>query len=139
MANIAMYDCVARRIRLELATGVDKSGLYSEFESKDELLLAYLRYDVDTRNGGVFLSAEPLVWDIIEKFLEEAPSCALDRKGCFSVNSMRELTATPAEARQMIADSIQPSAPYISERARFPRQSVGLFKVYLEPLDKGVG
>ena len=51
-----MYDCVACQICLELVTGVDKSGLYSEFESKEERLLPYLRYDVDTRNGGVFLS-----------------------------------------------------------------------------------
>jgi AcrR family transcriptional regulator len=89
---------------LELATGVNKSGLYSEFESKEELFLACLRYYLDTRNGAAFLSAEPLGWDNIEKFLEEAPGCALDQKGCFSVNSMRELTAIPAEARKMIVE-----------------------------------
>jgi hypothetical protein len=134
-----MYDCVACQIRLELATGVDRSGLYSELESKEELLLARHRNYADTRNGRVFPSAEPLGCDNIEMFLEEVPSCALDQNGRFSVNSMREPTATPAEAREMIADSIQSSAPNISERARFLRQSVGLFKVYLEPLDRHVG
>src|SRR5437660_12905958 len=58
---------------LELATGVNKSGLYSEFENKEELFLACLRYYRDTRIGGALLSTEPLGWDNIQKFLEEAP------------------------------------------------------------------
>src|ERR1700731_1157421 len=37
---------------LERATGVNKSGLYSEFESKEELFLACLRYYLDTPEGG---------------------------------------------------------------------------------------
>jgi AcrR family transcriptional regulator len=89
---------------LELATGVNKSGLYSEFESKEELFLACLRYYLDTRMGSALLSAEPLGWDNIQRFLEEAPSCALNQKGCFSVSSMRELAALPPEARKVIAD-----------------------------------
>jgi TetR/AcrR family transcriptional regulator, copper-responsive repressor len=90
---------------LELATGVNKSGLYSEFESKEALFLACLRYYLDTRSGGAFLVAEPLGWDNIQKFLEEAPGCALDQRGCFSVNSMRELSGLPPEARKAIVDS----------------------------------
>jgi AcrR family transcriptional regulator len=89
---------------LELATGVNKSGLYSEFESKEALFLACLRYYLDTRRGGPLLSAEPLGWDNIRRFLEQAPSCALNQKGCFSVNSMRDLAALPPEARKVIAD-----------------------------------
>src|SRR5258707_4358746 len=89
---------------LELATGVNKSGLYSEFESKEELFLACLRYYRDTRTGGALLSTKPLGWDNIQKFLEEAPSCALDQRGCFSVNSMRELKTLPPEARKVIVD-----------------------------------
>src|SRR5882757_1890914 len=54
---------------LEAATGVNKSGLYSEFESKEELILACLRYYLETRTAGALLSAEPLGWDNIEKFL----------------------------------------------------------------------
>src|ERR1700675_3458801 len=53
---------------LERATGVNKSGLYSEFESKEELFLACLRYYLETRKGGAFLSTEPLGWDNIQKF-----------------------------------------------------------------------
>ena len=89
---------------LEQATGVNKSGLYAEFESKEALFLACLRHYLDTRNGGALLMAEPLGWRNIERFLEEAPSCAFDQRGCFSVNSMRELDGLPAEARKAIVD-----------------------------------
>jgi AcrR family transcriptional regulator len=89
---------------LEVATGVNKSGLYSEFENKEELFLACLRYYLQTRTGGAILSAEPLGWDNIQKFLEEAPSCAFDQRGCFSVNSMREVNGLPPEARKIIIE-----------------------------------
>jgi AcrR family transcriptional regulator len=89
---------------LEVATGVNKSCLYSEFESKEELFLACLKYYLQTRTGGAILSAEPLGWDNIQKFLEEAPSCAFDQRGCFSVNSMREVNGLPPEARKIIIE-----------------------------------
>jgi AcrR family transcriptional regulator len=89
---------------LEQATGVNKSGLYAEFESKEALFLACLRHYLDTRDGGGLLMAEPLGWGNIERFLEEAPSCASDQRGCFFVNSMRELDGLPAETRKVIAN-----------------------------------
>lgn len=89
---------------LEQATGVNKSGLYAEFESKEALFVACLRYYLDTRAGAALLTAEPLGWRNIERFLEEAPSCALNQRGCFFVNSMRELDGLPAEARKVIVD-----------------------------------
>jgi TetR/AcrR family transcriptional regulator, copper-responsive repressor len=89
---------------LEQATGVNKSGLYAEFESKEALFLACLRHYLGTRNGSALLMAEPLGWGNIERFLEEGPSRAIDRRGCFFVNSMRELEGLPAEARKVIAD-----------------------------------
>src|ERR1700704_2688801 len=89
---------------LERATGVNKSGLYAEFESKEALFLACLRHYLDTSNGGALLTAEPLGWGNIERFLEEAPSCAFDPRGRLSVNSMRELEGLPAEARKVVAD-----------------------------------
>ena len=89
---------------LELATGVNKSGLYAEFESKEALFVACLRHYLDTRTGGALLTAEPRGWGNIERFLVEAPSCAFDQRGCFFVNSMRELDCLPAEAREVIAD-----------------------------------
>jgi AcrR family transcriptional regulator len=89
---------------LEQATGVNKSGLYAEFQSKEALFVACLRHYLDTRAGGALLTEEPLGWENIERFLEEAPSCAFDQRGCFFVNSMRELDCLPAEARKVIAD-----------------------------------
>jgi TetR/AcrR family transcriptional regulator, copper-responsive repressor len=91
---------------LESATGVNKSGLYSEFETKEELYLACLRYYGDTHIAGGLLSAKPHGWGNIRKFLEQAPSSTRDQKGCFSVNSMRELTGLPPEARKMISDAL---------------------------------
>jgi TetR/AcrR family transcriptional regulator, copper-responsive repressor len=89
---------------LEQATGVNKSGLYAEFESKEALFVACLRHYLDTRTSGALLTAAPLGWGNIERFLQEAPSCAFDQRGCFFVNSMRELDCLPAEARKVIAD-----------------------------------
>ena len=89
---------------LEQATGVNKSGLYAEFESKEALFVACLRHYLATRAGGALLTATPLGWGNIQRFLEEAPSCALDQRGCFVVNSMRELDGLPTEARKVIAD-----------------------------------
>jgi AcrR family transcriptional regulator len=36
---------------LEQATGVNKSGLYAEFDSKEALFLACLRHYLETRSG----------------------------------------------------------------------------------------
>ena len=91
---------------LEQATGVNKSGLYAEFDSKEALFLACLRHYLDTRSAGALLVAEPLGWRNIERFLEEAPSFEVDQQGCFCVNSMRELDGLPAEARKVIANGL---------------------------------
>src|SRR5215469_3150602 len=89
---------------LEQATGVNKSGLYTEFESKEALFVACLRYYLETRTSGSLLTAEPLGWGNIERFLEEAPSCTTDLRGCFVVNSMSEVECLPAAARELIED-----------------------------------
>ena len=90
---------------LEQATGVNKSGLYSEFENKEALFLACLQYYLDARSGDSALSAAPLGWDNIQKFLREAPSCTAGQKGCFSVNSLRELSALPPQAEKLITQN----------------------------------
>jgi AcrR family transcriptional regulator len=89
---------------LEVATGVNKSGLYSEFESKEALFLACLDYYFENRPGLAILSTQPLSWNNIQRFLEEAPSCSLEERGCFSVNSMREVSSLPEQARQTMLD-----------------------------------
>ena len=90
---------------LERATGVNKSGLYSEFENKEALFLACLQYYLETRNGDGALSAAPLGWDNIQKFLREAPRSVPGPQGCFSVNSLRELSALPPQAEKLITQN----------------------------------
>ena len=86
---------------LEKATGVNKSGLYSEFRNKDDLFLESLRHYDETRKGPLLLSREPLGWHNIEAFLKrlitkEGP------KGCFAVNTMREMELLPPEAQKLL-------------------------------------
>ncbi|WP_263359105.1 TetR/AcrR family transcriptional regulator [Acidicapsa ligni] len=88
---------------LERATGVNKSGLYSEFANKEDIFLASLEHYLQTRGGEEILSAQPLGWDNIRRYLEIGQTCYTGKKGCFSVNSMRDVAMLPAEGQQMIS------------------------------------
>jgi AcrR family transcriptional regulator len=90
---------------LERATGVNKSGLYSEFAGKEDLFLQSLRYYLDTRQRRGLLEVQPLGWENIEHFLKFAPSNAAGQKGCFSISSLRELAILPPEAATIMARS----------------------------------
>jgi AcrR family transcriptional regulator len=87
---------------LEQATGVNKSGLYSEFKGKEDLFLESLRYYFETRGGRNIINAEPLGWDNIEGFIRLCEVQADGRAGCFSVNSMREFSNLPAEVHDLV-------------------------------------
>src|ERR1700733_9669984 len=76
---------------LEKATGVNKSGLYSEFSGKEELFLESLRFYLDRLPQLTLLTVEPLGWDNIEQFLRLGPRTTEGQKGGFAVSSMREL------------------------------------------------
>ena len=91
---------------LEQATGVNKSGLYTEFKDKEDLFLASLERYAQTR-GAEILTAQPLGWGNIERFLRLGFGCDDDQRGCFAVNSMRELAGLPAEAQEIISSSQQ--------------------------------
>jgi len=56
---------------LEVATGVNKSGLYSEFEDKEDLFVQSIRYYLENLEKKGLLTAEPLGWDNIERFLKK--------------------------------------------------------------------
>jgi len=86
---------------LEKATGVNKSGLYSEFSGKEELFLESLRFYLDRMQLGL-LMAEPLGWDNVEQFLKLGPRTTEGQKGCFAVSSMRELAILPPVAIEML-------------------------------------
>src|ERR1700674_2319989 len=87
---------------LEKATGVNKSGLYSEFSGKEELFLESLRFYLDRLPSLGFLMFEPLGCDNIEQFLKLGPRNTEAQKGCFAISSMRELAILPSAAIEML-------------------------------------
>ena len=107
---------------LEKATGVNKSGLYSEFSGKEDLFLESLRFYLDHLPQVGLLMVEPLGWDNIEQFLKLGPCNIEGQKGCFAISSMRELAILPPAAmeilgrsrvqlRQLIAKNIEAEKP----------------------------
>lgn len=107
---------------LEEATGVNKSGLYSEFKDKEDLFVQSLRYYLDNFNFTGVLTAEPLGWNNIEQFLKGGPRRIEGPKGCFAVNSMREsailppvaldiITRSRSKLKQLIAKNIEVERP----------------------------
>jgi AcrR family transcriptional regulator len=91
---------------LEKATNVNKSGLYAEFKSKQDLYLACLDYYFEHLSGQSTLMTEPLGWNNLEKFIRAPLStCTGESKGCFSVNSMRDIAILPVEAQELIANN----------------------------------
>jgi len=88
---------------LEEATGVNKSGLYSEFSSKEEIFVESLKYYLKQRDGSV-LQKEPLGWHNIRNFLRR--SCPAGQEGgCFAIYSIREWSIVPEEAHKALSSS----------------------------------
>ena len=90
---------------LERATGVNKSGLYTEFRDKEDLFVACLRHYLDTQKQRGLLTIEPFGWNNVETFLKQGPCNKGDQQGCFSVNSMRELAILPSQTGEMMAEA----------------------------------
>jgi AcrR family transcriptional regulator len=90
---------------LERATGVNKSGLYSEFRDKEDLFVACLRHYLEGQEKRGLLTKEPLGWNNVEAFLKHGPLNKGEQKGCFSVNSMREFAILPHEAHAVVAEN----------------------------------
>jgi AcrR family transcriptional regulator len=90
---------------LERATGVNKSGLYSEFRDKEDLFVECLRYYLATQESRGLLTEQPLGWKNIETFLKFGPHGKNEQKGCFSVSSMREFAILPDEAHAIVAQN----------------------------------
>ncbi len=88
---------------LEAATGVNKSGLYSEFENKEDLFVAALRRYLETGPAMRILEQVPYGLVNIEQFLLRAPTFSLDHAGCLSINSTRDVATLPEEAVQLIS------------------------------------
>lgn len=93
---------------LEKATGVNKSGLYSEFKDKEDIFVESLRFYYSTRGSRDFLNKEPLGWSNIENYMKYMSQRSTgEQKGCFGVNCMRELEVLPAQARELITENRQ--------------------------------
>ena len=90
---------------LEKATGVNKSGLYAEFADKGDLYLESLRYYLRKRQKEELLTASPLGWNNIERFLKLAPCSLEGQKGCFSINSMSQFAVLPRAAQEIVSKS----------------------------------
>jgi AcrR family transcriptional regulator len=90
---------------LEKATGVNKSGLYAEFADKGDLYLESLRHYLRKRQQEELLTAEPLGWKNIERFLKLGPCNLEGRKGCFAVNSMNQFGVLPRAAQEVVSKS----------------------------------
>ena len=87
---------------LEQATGVNKSGLYSEFQNKDDLYVECVRHYLSVRGGPGVLNAQPLGWNNIENFMRLAYYAEGDQKGCFTVSSVRDLANIPRAACELL-------------------------------------
>lgn len=86
---------------LEKATGVNKSGLYSEFKDKDDIFLESLKhYQQNSPIHGI-LTKEPLGMKNIEAFLKANMTCK-GLKGCFITNTFREFSIIPQKVRNYI-------------------------------------
>jgi AcrR family transcriptional regulator len=90
---------------LERATGVNKSGLYTEFRDKEDLFVACLRHYLESQGKRGLLTKEPLGWKNIETFLKNGPLNKGEQQGCFSVNSMREFAILPVEAYAVVMEN----------------------------------
>src|ERR1700678_3912785 len=91
---------------LERATGVNKSGLYTEFRNKEDLFVACLRHYIQSQGKRGLLTKEPLGWKNVETFLKNGPLNKGEQRGCFSINSMRELAILPDEAYGVVTDNM---------------------------------
>ena len=90
---------------LERATGVNKSGLYTEFRNKEDFFVACLRHYLESQGKRGLLTKEPLGWNNVEIFLKNGPLNKGEQQGCFSVNSMRELAILPDEAYGVVTEN----------------------------------
>jgi TetR/AcrR family transcriptional regulator, copper-responsive repressor len=90
---------------LERATGVNKSGLYTEFRDKEDLFVACLRRYLESQVKRGLLTREPLGWNNVETFLKNGPLNKGERQGCFAINSMREFAILPDETYAVITEN----------------------------------
>lgn len=90
---------------LERATGVNRSGLYSDFKDKDDLFSQSLKRYATTNGVLELLAKQPLGRGNLENFLMAGQRC-VGTKGCFMSNTLRELSIIPKAAKAELAQQI---------------------------------
>jgi TetR/AcrR family transcriptional regulator, copper-responsive repressor len=80
---------------LERATGVNKSGLYTEFRDKEDLFVACLRHYLESQGKRGLLTKEPLGWNNVETFLKNGPLNKREQQGCFPSTPCGRLLSSP--------------------------------------------
>ncbi|WP_417829605.1 TetR/AcrR family transcriptional regulator [Thalassospira sp.] len=93
--------------QLEQATGLNRSSLYAEFSSKEELFKEALKRYVSSGPAREILLAEPLGLSNVERFLNVAQWFSEDARGCFFVNSVRDLAELPGSVVSLIAEQVK--------------------------------
>lgn len=91
---------------IEKKTGVNKSGLYSEFSGKDDLFVESLKHYISSSDSIERLSKAPLGWGNIESYLLSALELKPER-GCFVVSSMRELHILPKKSMAAVGGHVE--------------------------------
>lgn len=86
---------------LEKATGVNKSGLYSEFKDKDDIYLESLRRYHDNMPLYALLKVDPLGWQNIENYFKAQLQCK-GQRGCFMALTMREHSIIPMKVKNLL-------------------------------------
>lgn len=86
---------------LEKATGVNKSGLYSEFKDKDDIFFESLKQFSETSAAYAVIRREPYGWQNIEEFFKANMTCK-GHKGCFLTNTFREYSIIPTKVKTFI-------------------------------------
>lgn len=86
---------------LEKATGVNKSGLYSEFKDKDDIFYEALRRYHETMPLYDILKTEPLGWTNIENYFKAKLNCK-GQKGCFMAFTLREHSIIPTRVKNLL-------------------------------------
>lgn len=91
---------------LEKATGVNKSGLYSEFKDKDDIFLESLKRYRDNNPVALILKTQPLGLKNIEQMMSSKMTCK-GQKGCFLANTVREYGIIPPKIRSLLEENSQ--------------------------------
>jgi AcrR family transcriptional regulator len=89
---------------LEKATGVNKSGLYSEFKDKEDIFNECVKRYRATNPAYALLDTEPHGWQNIERFISSSTTCA-GKKGCFLSNSLRDFAIISEKSKTMVGES----------------------------------